>query len=199
MRQKSEKLRITVIETSPILLSGLVSTIKHALDCDVVFQEFAENQDYDDLKRFAPDIIVVNPVFLGLQGVKELKKKIPPSSHLVCLKTFVLDESLTNLFEAVITLYDKPDDIHHLIDRLSGYHERENLDSALTEREKEIVKLVVKGRSNKEISSDMNISVYTVSTHRRNIAKKLQIHSATAMTIYAISNNLVNINEVKSL
>ncbi|MEE3447874.1 MAG: LuxR C-terminal-related transcriptional regulator, partial [Bacteroidales bacterium] len=62
-----------------------------------------------------------------------------------------------------------------------------------------IVKLVVKGRSNKEISSDMNISVYTVSTHRRNIAKKLQIHSATAMTIYAISNNLVNINEVKSL
>ena len=101
MRQKSEKLRITVIETSPILLSGLVSTIKHALDCDVVFQEFAENQDYDDLKRFAPDIIVVNPVFLGLQGVKELKKKIPLTSHLVCLKTFVLDESVLNLFEAV--------------------------------------------------------------------------------------------------
>ena len=199
MRQRSEKLRITVIETSPILLSGLVSTIRHALDCDVVFQEVTKNQDIDGIEKFSPDIIVVNPVFLGIQGVKDLKKKIPMSSHLICLRIYPLDESMLSLFEAFITLYDKPEDIHKLIDRLSGYHERENADSALTEREKEIVRLVVKGKSNKEISTEMNISVYTVSTHRRNIAKKLQIHSATAMTIYAISNNLVNINEVKSL
>ena len=56
---------------------------------------------------------------------------------------------------------------------------------------------IVKGLSNKEIAAQMNVSVNTVMTHRRNIAAKLQIHSAAGLTIYAIVNKLVDLSEIK--
>jgi len=67
----------------------------------------------------------------------------------------------------------------------------------LSEREKEVVRQVVRGRSNKEIAEKMFISVNTVMTHRRNIARKTQIHSSAGLTIYAIVNGLVDLEEVK--
>jgi regulator of cell morphogenesis and NO signaling len=67
----------------------------------------------------------------------------------------------------------------------------------LSQREKEIVRLVVRGLSNKEIAEELFISVHTVITHRRNIARKLEIHSPTLLTVYAIVNKLVDISEVK--
>ncbi|MCR5820607.1 MAG: response regulator transcription factor [Bacteroidaceae bacterium] len=67
----------------------------------------------------------------------------------------------------------------------------------LSEREREVVQHVVRGMSNKEIADRMFISVNTVMTHRRNISRKLQIHSPAALTIYAIVNRLINIDDVK--
>lgn len=67
----------------------------------------------------------------------------------------------------------------------------------LSEREKEVIVEVVRGRSNKEIAEHMFISVNTVMTHRRNISRKLQIHSPAGLTIYAIVNGLVKLDDVK--
>ncbi len=67
----------------------------------------------------------------------------------------------------------------------------------LSEREKEVIVALVQGMTNKEIAAHLGISVNTVITHRRNIAQKLQIHSPAGLTIYAIVNDLVDINAVK--
>lgn len=67
----------------------------------------------------------------------------------------------------------------------------------LSAREKEIIVCVVKGLTNKEIADELCISTHTVITHRRNIASKLQIHSAAGLTIYAIVNKLVELSEIK--
>ncbi|MBO4485667.1 MAG: helix-turn-helix transcriptional regulator [Prevotella sp.] len=72
-----------------------------------------------------------------------------------------------------------------------------NNNEALSDREKDVVIGVVQGMSNKEIADHLCISVNTVITHRRNIARKLQIHSPAGLTIYAIVNNLVDISSVK--
>lgn len=61
-----------------------------------------------------------------------------------------------------------------------------------SEREKEIIVCLVQGMSNKEIANKLFISVNTVMTHRRNIVRKLQIHSLAGLTIYAIANNLID-------
>lgn len=63
---------------------------------------------------------------------------------------------------------------------------------SISEREKEIIVCLVQGMSNKEIASKLYISVNTVMTHRRNIVRKLQIHSLAGLTIYAIANNLID-------
>ncbi len=68
---------------------------------------------------------------------------------------------------------------------------------ALSDREKDIIIALVQGMSNKEIADHLFISVNTVITHRRNIARKLQIHSPAGLTIYAIINGLVDISSVK--
>jgi DNA-binding CsgD family transcriptional regulator len=67
----------------------------------------------------------------------------------------------------------------------------------LSEREKDVIIALVQGMTNKEIADHLYISVNTVITHRRNIARKLQIHSPAGLTIYAIVNNLVDISSVK--
>jgi regulator of cell morphogenesis and NO signaling len=67
----------------------------------------------------------------------------------------------------------------------------------LSDRERDVVVCVVQGMQNKEIADHLFISVNTVITHRRNIARKLQIHSPAGLTIYAIVNGLVDISSVK--
>ena len=62
----------------------------------------------------------------------------------------------------------------------------------LSSREKEILIELVKGLSNKEVSDRLCLSVYTVMTHRRNICRKLKIHSLSGLTIYALSNKLID-------
>lgn len=68
---------------------------------------------------------------------------------------------------------------------------------AISEREKDIIVCLVQGMANKEIADHLFISVNTVITHRRNIARKLQIHSLAGLTIYAIVNNMIDISAVK--
>ena len=67
----------------------------------------------------------------------------------------------------------------------------------LSDREKDVIVSLVQGMTNKEIANHLCISTNTVITHRRNIARKLQIHSPAGLTIYAIVNNLIDISSVK--
>lgn len=73
----------------------------------------------------------------------------------------------------------------------------ETKDELLSEREREIVASIVKGMTNKEVAEHLYISLNTVHTHRKNIARKLSIHSVSGLTIYAIVNGIVNIEDIK--
>ncbi len=66
----------------------------------------------------------------------------------------------------------------------------------LSDREKDIIICVAKGMNNKEIANYLYLSVHTVTTHRRNISNKLQIHTTAGLIIYAIANKLINIAEI---
>ena len=66
----------------------------------------------------------------------------------------------------------------------------------LSEREQDVAVCVAKGLSNKEIAEQLYLSVNTVTTHRRNIAKKLNIHSSAGIAIYCIVNRLIDIDDI---
>lgn len=71
--------------------------------------------------------------------------------------------------------------------------ESEKQQEELSEREKEVVTLVVQGLINKEIADKLHLSLHTVIAHRKNIARKLNIHSTAGLTIYAIVNKLIEV------
>ena len=79
-----------------------------------------------------------------------------------------------------------PADTLHGVDKLQ----------TLSEREKEIIACVARGMANKEIAEKLCLSVNTVTTHRRNITRKLQIHTSNGLTIYAIVNKLVELQDI---
>ena len=75
--------------------------------------------------------------------------------------------------------------------------EKNSEEALLSEREKDIIRCVACGKSNKEIAEELFISPHTVATHRRNINAKLDIHSSASLTIYAIIHNIIDAREVK--
>ena len=85
----------------------------------------------------------------------------------------------------------------HRTDSAAADTESKDKDGVLGRREKEIVCHIARGLSNKEIADRMCISVHTVTTHRRNICAKLDIHSSAGLTIYAILNGFIDPKEVK--
>ena len=96
------------------------------------------------------------------------------------------------LFVPAIRLLEqkvKDDDVSA---RISNMIRNAESTESISEREKEIIICLVQGMSNKEIASHLFISVNTVITHRRNISRKLQIHSLAGLTIYAIANGLID-------
>ena len=99
------------------------------------------------------------------------------------------------------SIFDDLEALANKINLLQNIEPEEEEDSQenLSQREKEIVICVVKGMTNKEIAEKLFLSIHTVITHRRNISKKLQIHSAAGLTIYAIVNKLVELSDVKDL
>ena len=103
-------------------------------------------------------------------------------------------------YDEAISIFDDMETLSGKITRLQNIvEEEEEGQESLSQREKEIVICVVKGMTNKEIAEKLYLSIHTVITHRRNISRKLQIHSAAGLTIYAIVNKLVELSDVKDL
>lgn len=94
-----------------------------------------------------------------------------------------------------LELRSRKDDVSVNISKMINKNAGNN--ETLSDREKEVIVSLVQGMTNKDIADHLFISVNTVITHRRNIAKKLQIHSPAGLTIYAIVNHLVDISAVK--
>lgn len=79
---------------------------------------------------------------------------------------------------------------------LEGRQEEQEDDGTLTPREKEILVRVARGMLNKEIADDLNISIHTVITHRKNITQKTGIKTVAGLTVYALLNNLIEVTSV---
>ena len=135
--------------------------------------------------------------------LKELKQII--IKYYPTHTTDELNDALFDIFtcEQELTAHNRVEDelfisaIEELAARVELAPKQEAETESLSAREKEIIVCVVKGLTNKEIADELCISTHTVITHRRNIASKLQIHSAAGLTIYAIVNKLVDLSEIK--
>ncbi len=106
-------------------------------------------------------------------------------------------DSLT-YFDALIYINDSADQIQSTINGLlkpSSTIDNATSNESLTKREKEILKLLVKGNTTKQIAKSLYISAHTVNAHRKNIMRKLDIKTISGLTIYAVLNNIISLKE----
>lgn len=204
MRINDITIRVAVAETSVILRSGIIAVLKRQSYFKVIPMEIVSVESLVNcLQMHSLDIVLVNPSFSDNFDVEIFRKQAPDAKFIAFLSC--LTDSLTlKKYDAHISIYDGVETIGGVIEQLIAVNAKDKATSVetqgqdiLSQREKEIVVCVVKGMMNKEIAEKLFLSIHTVITHRRNITRKLQIHSSAALAIYAIVNNLVDIKEVK--
>lgn len=195
-------LKIILAEPSLIIRNGLESCLKKITGFRISIVEVGGTEQLIDTIRInKPDILIVNPALIGGISLSYLREECGcPAMKCVALVYSAFEQAFLRSFDEQITIYDSVDEIKHKLDRLSAEDMRESVETdehqVLSSREKEIVVCVVKGMTNREIAESLFLSTHTVITHRRNIARKLQIHSASGLTIYAIVNKLVELSDI---
>lgn len=201
--KNNETIRVAIAETSVIIRSGLTSALKRLPNLRIQPIELLSVQALNDcLRTQYPDILVVNPTFGDYFDVAHFREEAAGKNiRLVALVSSFIDSSLLGKYDESISIFDDLGVLADKISRLQNIKPEEEIENqdTLSQREKEIVVCVVKGMTNKEIADNLFLSIHTVITHRRNISKKLQIHSAAGLTIYAIVNKLIELSDVKNL
>ena len=151
------------------------------------------------IRSLRPDIVIVScnvcspPLIETLRTMADL-----PEARFILYCDTITDELLAERCEGHLSAEESDREVIDLISSLLTAEEGEReVVGELTPRERDIVIGVVKGMTNKEIADKLFISINTVTTHRRNIVKKLDIHSASGLTVYAIMNKLVSLEEIK--
>ena len=194
-----DKILIAVAESSVIVRSGLVSVLKRLPDMEVEVVEVTSKDGIRHcMEMHTPQILIVNPQLEGWFDVDAFRQCYKQDVKLVSLLCSMVDSSQLKGYDERVTLFDDMASLEKKITELLNIADEEEPDQdALSQREKEIVGCIVRGMTNKERAEKLFISVHTVMTHRKNITRKLQIHSAAGLTIYAIVNKLVELSEVK--
>ncbi|MCD7926798.1 MAG: response regulator transcription factor [Bacteroides sp.] len=199
--KRIEPIHVAVAETSVIVRSGLVSVLKRVPDPTVQPVEITSPEGLQNcMQGHQPDILIINPTFGGWFNVEEFKSNYPQApTKCISVLCSVTDTNLLKGYDDSITLYDDVETLNKKLVALMniGEDDADGEQEALSQREKEIICCVVRGMTNKETAEKLFLSIHTVITHRRNIARKLQIHSPAGLTIYAIVNKLVELSEIK--
>lgn len=193
--------RIAITDPSPIILTGMSVIIKELSDYDVVLKTNDVQTLLARLHVVNPDILILNPVMMDYSKrmmVRHLFEDLP-NMKIVALASAFFDAQQLKQYHGVIEITD---DAHRIKSTLNLVMEardskEDDADSAqLSDREKEVLVCMAKGKRNSEIADELSISVHTVITHRKNIVKKTGIKSVAALTVYAILNNLIDEKDI---
>ncbi len=205
-------LKIFLTDDHAILLDGLQKILEAESDLQVVETANSVQETLDKLTRITPDILISDynlPDDNGLTLIKKIKRKYPnikviilsmhDEAHLVKevlregVEGYLLKkESHTELVYAIRSVASGKtylsSDINNLLLRALHGPDEERL---LTDREREVLLLISKEFTNKQIAEELFISERTVETHRKNIFRKTGTHNLVGLIKFAYANNLI--------
>lgn len=213
------KYRIVVAEDHKILREGLKSLVKSNEDFEIVAEAGDGLEAIRAVEKHQPDLLLLDlsmPRMSGISVIKDIKSRYP-ETKILALTIHESEDYILESFHSGLDGYCLKDASHSellmAIDRvlegktylspgisdkvLVGFlEERKTLKSetswdTVTQREKDVLKLVGEGYKNKEIADYLCISVKTVEKHRSNIMRKLDVHTSSGLTAVAIEKGLV--------
>ena len=213
------KIAVLLADDHAVVREGLRALLAVEEDIEIVGEAQDGREAVELTRKTSPDVVVMDlamPVLNGLEATRQILKRVPTTRVLV-LTSYADDECVSQLTQAGATGYltkqaaandlvqaihavrrgkafYSPDIAERLRDRHSASLKGGELPKKrreLTEREAEVLQLVAEGFSNKEIASDLGISIKTVDKHRQTVMNKLDIHETAGLTRYAISRGMV--------
>jgi len=216
----NSKYRIVIAEDHTILREGLRSLLSSSPEFEIVGEAEDGREAIRCVEKLKPDLILTDlsmPRMNGMDAIREIKRQSPKTKVLV-LTVHKTEEYILATLKAGAEGYVLKDATHaelmtavknvlggkHYISPgisekvIEGYLEgRKTLKTrtsweTLTQREREILKLIAEGYKNKEIADYLCISVKTVEKHRSNLMEKLNLHNVQALTAFAIEKGLVS-------
>ncbi len=215
------KIRVMIVDDHALVREGIAAFLKMSADIEVVGEASDGMEAIEKVKKLSPDIILMDiamPKLGGLEALIEIKKINPNAKVLVLtqyddkeyIKRFLkagasgyilkkaVGMDLVTAIKAVAggEAYLHPSIAASVIDEYIGVRKEdasENLYESLTDREKQVLKLIAEGHTHKEIADILGISVKTAVAHQTNISEKLDIHSRAGLIKFAIAKGLIKL------
>lgn len=195
-RQKKQK--IVLIEPSEIIAAGFKQIVDKSFEFEVA--NTLPDPGFYNATQMKCDIIVINPTVINYNERFDIRTYFCASGESTCIVALTsnsIEERVIRQYDGCISIYDPS---ARIIQKLQSAIEEAQQNpkgehNELSSRERDILVAVAKGKTNKEIADEFNLSVYTVISHRRNISRKLGINSIPGLTVYAIMNKLVDMSD----
>ncbi|MBL7839608.1 MAG: response regulator transcription factor [Cyclobacteriaceae bacterium] len=210
--KKVKRMKILLVDDHTILLDGVKSLLSQEDDLAVVGQAASAEEALEFLKKNEVDLIITDYSMPGMDGLSLLNtvKRVAPHTKIILLSMHDEVHLVKEILKAGVNGYVLKNDTHkellnaiHDVRRGKVYLSSDvnkmlitNLNNPdegklLTDREREILKLIAKEYTNKDIAEELFISERTVETHRKNIFKKTGTNSLVGLIKFAYANNLI--------
>lgn len=188
---------VVVVSASDIILTGLAEILKNSIAGEIILLHRPD--EIFDYPQLGGNLVVV--VASGeLEKTEPLFRQVLfPVENLQFLILNIAGNS--EYSNSSINLTDTPALICYKVNEILNSllsDQSKDSDTELTKREIEVLQLITKGYSNKEIADHLFVSTHTVISHRKNISEKTGIKSASGLTMYAILKKIVDVNDINT-
>lgn len=207
-------LRILLCDDHALVMDGIRSRLECFEHINIVGEAGNGAEALTMAGDLHPDIVLMDismPVMNGLEAAEKFRETLPDTKVVILsmhenpeylrtarqagAKGFILkDVSSNDMVRAIETIANGGEVYSSSLDRMSDGEDSNNDGVPLTSRERTVLRLLAKGASNKHVARELDISVRTVETHRRNIKRKLDIDSSAGLVRYAIEKGLVTLD-----
>ncbi|OGS99927.1 MAG: DNA-binding response regulator [Gallionellales bacterium RIFCSPLOWO2_12_FULL_59_22] len=215
----NEKKRVLIVEDHTLLRAGIKALLSQDKDIEIVGEANNGRDAVQLAGTLAPDLVLTDLSMAGMNGIESIVdiKRRYPGVRVLVLTIHKEDEYIFASLRAGADGYILKDASHDELriairsvmggktylspdisaKVINGYLDTDKTSSpksvwdTLTHREREVLKLVAEGNTNKFIADYFFLSIKTVEKHRSNLMKKLNVHNASMMTAYAIEKGLV--------
>lgn len=215
----NNKIKVLLVDDHPLVLDGISARLEGEENLEVVGMANDGKQALEQAEKLNPDVVLMDismPVMTGFEATEHFRQQQPEVKVLILSmhddREYILklikcgasgyvlkDVSSAELITAIETVYRggtyfSSGASQALFSEL-GQDNSASVppeEEPLTNREKDVLKLLAEGNSNKEIARELDISVRTVETHRQNIKAKLDIHTAAGLARYAIEHQIID-------
>ncbi|MCX7615407.1 MAG: response regulator transcription factor [Clostridiales bacterium] len=212
-----KKIKVFIAEDHKILRQSLVILLSQHENIEVIGEAGDGQEAFVKIMRLKPDIAILDisiPQLNGIDLAVKLKQEAANINVIILtmhksedfitralragVKGYVLkDNALEELIECIETVFGDNIYLSQSVTQLvvDGFinhtQDREEKTEAISAREREILQLLAEGKSNKDISTILNLSIKTVETHRANIMHKLGFRNVVSLVLYAVRNHMI--------